>query len=218
MKIATARTFFPFKTYLGASIDYLVKSQNVTLPINSLWGILNQITLKPPVTKGCKKFKHRGQQKEKWWSYSKTQIALSNLNHKSKSSKAGVRNVSGCFGTLQASVSSAVSLTHLAPQRSLEGPTQTTSNKQKQPSRSNFKHKNANSHVKKKKRKAVNFWTWRKSRNRNSAWRDVCTSLLSASEVREKSSHSDRTFEERVEEEETLLLPDGVKHPSELAC
>lgn len=54
-------------------------------------------------------------------------------------------------------------------------------------------------------------------RNRNSAWRDMCTSLLSASEVREKSSHSGRTFEERVEEE-TLLLPDGVKHPSESAC
>lgn len=39
MKIATARTFFPFKTYLGASIDYLVKSQNVTankLPVRHL--------------------------------------------------------------------------------------------------------------------------------------------------------------------------------------
>lgn len=85
---------------------------------------------------------------------------------------------------------------HTAPQRSLEGPMQTTSNQRWQTNKTIISvqfqtQKNANSHV--KKGKAVNFWTRRDSRNRNSARRE-CTPLLSASEVREKSSHSGRTW------------------------
>lgn len=99
------------------------------------------------------------------WSYSKTQRALSNLNH--KSSKAGVREMlrhPPGFSIIS-------SVTHTPLTTALPGGPHannikpTLANKQKQPSRSNFKHKNANSHVK-KKRKAAHFWTWRESRKK----------------------------------------------------
>lgn len=75
----------------------------------------------------------------------------------------------------------------------------------------NFKHKDATSHL--KTGKAVNCWTWRDSRNGNSAWRDMCTSLHSASEGEGEIFTFRQDLEERVKKEETLLLPDGVKHP-----
>ncbi len=46
----------------------------------------------------------------------------------------------------------------------------------------------------------------------------MCTSPLSASEGEGEIFTFRQDLEERVKEEETLLLPDGVKHPSESTC
>lgn len=134
------------------------------------------------VTKGCKQFKHKGQQKEKLWSYSKTHIALYSLNHKSQSSKAGVRRVSGCFDTLVSSV------THTP--HHLEDSTQTLANKQNKELCENSKMQIAMSN----QGRLLSFGR-EGTVEMETVLGEICARLPSVHQrVRGKSSHSGRTW------------------------
>lgn len=128
--------------------------------------------------------------------------------------------MSGCFATLQTSVSSAVSLTHRTT--ALPGGLHannikpTLANKQNNDlsETSNTKMQIAMS----KKTKRLLIFGREGTVEMETVLGEICARLPSVHQrVREKSSHSGRTWR-RVKEEETLLLPDGVKHPPESTC
>lgn len=180
---------------------------------------MNQITLKPQLQKDAKNSNTKANKKKNCGATVK-HIALYNLNHKSKSSKAGVRNVSECFATLQASVSSAVSLTH----RTTALPGGLHANNIK-PTLANKQNKelceisNTKMQIAMSKQGRLLIFGREGTVETETVLGEICARLPSVHQrVRGKSSHSGRTWRREWMEEETLLLPDGVKHPSESTC